>query len=120
MLIKKDGVERLERVERKNFVLNNATKLYNEWINRYRADYDKESEDKDSDWRGKYDYKNFDNLAAPQLAPKEYKLKKYVSMLDFLKIKNSIDRAKRKNIATSFKDNNKTKNFTLKGMSDLL
>ena len=41
-------------------------------------------------------------------------------MLDFLKIKNSIDRAKRKNIATSFKDNNKTKNFTLKGMSDLL
>ena len=65
----KDGVEIKERVERKKLDLGNVSQLYNEWIDRYKADYDKGSKDKKEGWKEKYGYKKIDDLATPQLAP---------------------------------------------------
>ena len=102
------------RVQRKKLVLDNAAKLFNEWVDRYKTDYDKESKGKDESWKEKYDYKNFDNLAELQLAsPKEN-----LQLPILVKFKDELTKAG--DIGTSFKKNDKNKSFSLKKISNLL
>ena len=40
-------------------MLENATRLYNEWIDMYKKEYEKVSKSKSEDWKKRYNYENF-------------------------------------------------------------
>ena len=61
--VKNDDNILSEDNDKKNRILNNASKVYNKLLDNYKYEYLEQYEDNNEEWEKKYDYKHFNNLA---------------------------------------------------------
>ena len=81
--VKNDDNILSEDNDKKNRILNNASKVYNKLLDNYKYEYLEQYEDNNEEWEKKYDYKHFNNLADSE--DKVFDIKKLFTILVFMK-----------------------------------